>query len=192
MLENFIRSLRGFMPRMRLIIPDSLNRRGALGISVFLHVFIGMALASFLIGKVVVEQQAETPGVVFDLQTNPDVDLQRLQQKASSFEATVNQRNRPQQESKAGSGRPSLKVNKQAVLLSSLASLSELKDSFNFVMQSVSADSAKGFSPLYGNAPDTEAISAGFGKGDGYGDGNGIRVSVGGGHGSCPKPGIFK
>ena len=79
-----------------------------------------------------------------------------------------------------------VKVNKEAVMLASLASLSELQESFQFVIQELSVDEEGLFTPIQGDVPDTKVIADGLVNGKGLGRRRGIIRVSGGGNGNCP------
>ena len=80
-----------------------------------------------------------------------------------------------------------VKINKEAVMLASLASLSELKESFQFVIQELSVDEEGVFTPIQGDVPDTKVIADGLLNGKGLGGRRRGIISIsGGGNGSCP------
>jgi hypothetical protein len=159
--------------------------RNALSISLFLHIFIGMAFASFLAGKYYVERATDSTSIEFEFVTENDV---KFQNNSTIRDQRLGQNNgfNGAESSAAGSeSSPSMpNPKREAVVMASLASLSELRESFNFIMQQVSSDSSSGFSPAHGEAPETEFYAAG--SNDGTGIGNGIRVIIGGVGGYCP------
>ncbi|MFQ5864399.1 MAG: hypothetical protein ACE5IW_04125 [bacterium] len=169
--------------------------RSALGISIFLHIFIGMAFASFLAGKYYVEHVTDSASIEFDLVTETDVKFENDNNKSNPTDQLLGQKLQDFQKngfngtesSAAGRESSSSKPNtrNEQVVLASLASLSDLRESFNFIMQQVAADSAAGFSPIHGEAPETEFYTAGSNDGTGLGHGSGIRILIGGG-GYCP------
>ncbi|MFQ5649804.1 MAG: hypothetical protein ACE5IY_07670 [bacterium] len=162
--------------------------RGALGISLLLHVFFGAALGSYWVGARVAQQARHADEIVFDLQTikeNPDLSGQQRAQASEEYGL-------PNREALEASGRASSVVkgnmNRDAVVTASLAALSDLRDSFTFITHAVAADSVGGFSPVNGDVPGSEYDSFGRKKGEGVGAG-GVSVVVGG-SGFCPSPGI--
>ncbi|MFQ5708679.1 MAG: hypothetical protein ACE5HO_14585 [bacterium] len=176
------------------------STRGALGISVILHIFILMAFASFFVGTHYIKPQIESATVVLDLQTERDVKDVKLEKNINNQTLSGSNSTKPADvegfngTAADAAGSPSSvakrSTNQQAVVLSSLASLSDLKESFNFVMQKTSADTTNGFAPVQGNAPDTKFYTAGSKNGQGFGNGNGgFSISIGGGH--CPAPGTL-
>jgi hypothetical protein len=74
---------------------------------------------------------------------------------------------------------------KEEVMMASLASLSELRESISFGLKEISANSKGTFIPLHGSLPDTDYLANGD---DGYGFGlkKGLRIRVSSGGGNCP------
>jgi len=77
-------------------------------------------------------------------------------------------------------------VNKEAVMLASLASLSDLQESFQFVIRELSVDEEGIFTPIQGDVPDTKVIADGLVNAKGFGGRRGIISISGGGSGKCP------
>lgn len=183
--------------RFRQRFRKSITTRGALGISILLHLFIAMAFASFLAGTYYIESiKEQEESIVFDLETETNIDFSSNSSNSnlsSQLDGKLAENSRLsglESSSSSGKGSPSAVVNNESAVLASFASLTDLKESFSFVMQQVSADSLNGFSPVFGDAPDTKIFSAGFNDGNGYGNGrgSGISISIGGG-GHCPAGG---
>ncbi len=79
-----------------------------------------------------------------------------------------------------------MNVNREAVMLASLASLSELQESFQFLIQELSVDEEGIFTPIQGDVPDTKVIADGLVNAKGFGGRRGIISISGGGSGKCP------
>lgn len=165
-----------------------ISRHKAVGISVVLHVMVGSAVAWYAAGH-----SGSNPSVseelIFELETRTELattdlatgDLQRTGPETPETNASA-----------GGRGAASREVASQQVLASWMA-LSDLREGFRPVLQSAPADSLPGFSPLFGNTLDAEAVAAGLNEGHGFGDGHGKGVIVvTGGGGACPAPGILK
>lgn len=75
---------------------------------------------------------------------------------------------------------------KEEVMMASLASLSELKESISFGLSEISANSRGDFTPIQGSLPDTDYLANGS---DGYGFGlkRGLRIRASSGGGNCPR-----
>ncbi len=168
------------------------NTRNALGLSMFLHIFIAIAFASFLGGKYYAEHLTDTSSIEFELVTETDVESSQNSSSQLLGQAPNQlQKNGFNGTEESAGGRERAVSNRdasrQAVVTASLASLSELRESFNFIMHQVAADSVAGFSPVQGEAPNTEFYGAGTNDGNGIGSGSGIRIIIGGGLGGyCP------
>ncbi|MFQ5604397.1 MAG: hypothetical protein ACE5HS_14100 [bacterium] len=169
-----------------------LSTRDAIGISIIVHIVIGSALASFLIGTMIVQPADLSQTIEFDLTT----------EEVSSVKADqLNGQNSDQfgvsnSEASKQVGRASTltkgNMNRETTVMASLASLSELKESFNFIMAQVTADSVGGFSPAEGKVPGSEYNSFGLKNGDGFGAGHGAGIYIGGGlcaPSAAPNPG---
>lgn len=193
---------KNMVEKSQLRFRKGITTRGALGISLILHLFIGMAFASFLAGKYYVEHITESSSIEFDLVTDTEVKFQSNTYDSNLSDQPIGQKLQNELQTPGFNGSESSAAgressiaknnnNNKAVVLASLASLSELKDSFNFIIQKVSADSLTGFSPIQGKLPETEFYTAGF-NGNGFGNDSGVSISLGGGGGHCPVGGIFR
>lgn len=181
--------------KLRNRFRKGITTRSALGISIFLHIFIAMAFASFLAGKYYIEHVTDSSSIEFELVTDSEVKFESNSNNSSLRDQLLGQKLQDFQkngfngtESSAAGSESSIAKNnttRETVVMASLASLSELRQSFNFIMQQVSADSLSGFSPIQGEAPDTEFYTAGSNDGTGFGHGSGIGIIIGGG-GYCP------
>jgi len=153
-----------------------LKTRDAIAISIILHLIIGAAMASSFSGAFFVKPLEDLHSIEFDLvteKTNTPFSGQFTDNSSSS-------------ESKGRAGNPAKStMNRKAAVLASLASLSELRESFSFITQQVSSDSSAGFSPIQGKAP---GIEFGFKNEDGFGNGTGPRVLISGGGVCIPGP----
>lgn len=148
-----------------------IKTRDAIGISILLHLLIGTAFASFLVGTYYVTPSHPEQSIEFDLiaETVKPTAADRLAGQVSDQTAGGAQSN-------SATGSAPQTIDKQAILMASLGSLSDLKESFKFVMQQVSSDSL-GLSPLHGQMPSTAFYGAGSGGEDGSGHG-GISIGV--------------
>ncbi len=146
-----------------------LRTKEAVAISVVLHVLIVSAIASFLAGSFVVVRPDPSESLTLDLVTadEPVRAHDRL-----SGEQTPEQVGAQSESPDNGFKRN--EANKQAILMASLGTLSDLRDSFRFVMQQASTDSA-GLAPMQGTVPSTAFFGKGQDDGAGYG-GRGLGV----------------
>ena len=141
-----------------------------------LHLIVGTALASFF-SQAVFLTPPETR-VEFDLIADtieiPDrIDNSKLNSAAFSDNDAESAGQM------AGAVKSPLK--RRAVVLASLANLSDLSYTFGFVNQEVDSDSLGGsFLPVLGNAPTSDYNSFGLKKGEGFGRRGGILISGGG------------
>jgi len=156
----------------------SSNRPNAIGLSILLHVVVVAAIASFWATTVTMIPADQPTSIEFDLvaeQTPPAV--------ASSQSAKAQS-----QAGKAGGGERGQVTqspkSREAVLMASLAGLTELKESLGFVSQPVASDSSSSaFAPMgSGSAPNTslDALGKKYGGGSEGTGGGGFTVSVGG------------
>ncbi len=160
------------------LFPRKVHPKSAIGISVILHVIAGAALASFFAQAFVIKQNS--PSIEFDLLS---------EHKDLPFPGPVaNDAGFNENKSEAGKQTKSQVenvLNRRAVVLASLANMSELSYTFGFVKQDATADSlSSSFLPVQGNAPASEYNSFGLKNGEGYGGRGGIIgvLSV------CPAP----
>jgi|GEM_PF-3522426 len=166
-----------------------LSMRKSLLLSIVLHLIAGGAIAAYWAGSQVAAHLASNDKIVFDLETiSPKENIDKLTGPQAEEYGVTNA------DAKDVSGKASTflkgNMNRDAVVMASLASLSKLTESFGFITHAVAADSLGGFSPADGNIPGSEYDSFGRKKGEGRGagDGSGIRVSGGG---FCPIPGGY-
>jgi hypothetical protein len=143
---------------------------------VILHLIVGTALASFFLQTVFVtpkETRVEFDLVADTIEIPDRIDNPIL--NSSGFSD-----NDPEAAGQmVGSVKTPLK--RRAVVMASLASLSELSYTFGFVNQEAESDSIGGsFLPVLGNAPNSDYNSFGLKKGEGFGRRGGILISGGG------------
>jgi len=164
-------------------IRKGISSRNAVALSMVLHFGVALAIGSLWVSNNLLSPD-HSDGIVFDLTTVKEAIKQNAQ---SPSEYGV-----PNREASKESGKASNLVkgnmNRDAVLMASLTSLSDLRASFSFMMQSVSSDSIGGFAPLDGDIPGSDYNAFGNKNGEGHGFGNGA-VTIGGGRGGdCPPP----
>jgi hypothetical protein len=181
--------------------PNGFTRRETIGLSVILHLSLGVAIASMSFDKITGLPYADADEPIeFDLITDTELDFNSDQSNSENSLDGVDQNNDeaiPKLGEKQGLESSdsnvlvaeNTNVNKEAVMMASLATLSELKESFNFVLHQVSADSIGAFTPLQGKAPHPQLYADGAEDGYNFGYKSGIRVSVGSGGGNCPGGG---
>ncbi|MFQ5675400.1 MAG: hypothetical protein ACE5G1_05840 [bacterium] len=170
-----------------------MTTRGAITLSVFLHIAMGLAVAGIYGNNLtsLIETNQEDQ-IEFEL-----VDLDKMSTLTSDNQNQSSDSQARSSANKAGKLRglksstskkivsENAAVNKRSAMLASLASLTELREAFTFVTQEIASDSIGTFTPIQGTAPDTKVIADGLLNGNGYGGRNGI-ISLGGGNGSCP------
>ncbi len=164
-----------------------LSMRNSLLLSIVMHLVAATAIATFWAGTHLVEHANDNDEIVFELETitsehNTSDNLSG--KPADEFGSTNPDASR-------ASGKASTPVkgnmNREAAVMASLASLTELTESFGFITHTVVSDSLGGFSPSDGRIPGSEYDSFGRKKGEGIGAGDGTGVYIGGG-GFCPVP----
>lgn len=160
----------------RHIFPQRIRTREAIFISIIFHLIIAAALSSFLVGSFYVQSHESANSLEFELLT------ERIEIRAAAPKATAAQA----LETVGGSSGA-----EQSAAMASLAGLSQLRESFNFIVHATTADSAVGFSPVEGKAPGTGFYGAAIGNGVGSGAGGGIHVVIGGGGVCLPGPGRY-
>jgi len=171
----------------KLMIPfrqgDS-ARQNAIGLSILLHVVVVAAIASFWATTVAIVPDDQPASIEFDLvteQTTPAVASSQSSVPASSEEGKAG--------GKGGAKAAQNPGSREAVLMASLAGLTELRESLGFTTEHTTPDSSSAFSAIGGSvAPNTDldALGKKYGAGDeGTGQG-GFTVSVGG---VCIRPG---
>ena len=178
--------------RNRLEKGFKIRTREAVAFSIVVHIFLGIAIAAMNRDKISGFRTEKEENIEFELVTVKDLNL------ASSNNQGKNNQANASSVTKAGkkiglSSSTSKKlvaenvnVNKEAVMLASLASLSALQESFQFVIQEFSVDEEGVFTPIQGDVPDTKVIADGLLNGKGTGSRRGIISISGGRNGSCP------
>ncbi|NIR48116.1 hypothetical protein GWO43_06660 [candidate division KSB1 bacterium] len=168
-----------------------ISKQEAIGMSIVLHLVLGLMFGAPYMNDASVMQTAEEDKLVLDLVRGEVIAVRRPAERQKDMKAP-----RKLGKKMGSSERDSkmfiaeeAKVDKRAVMMASLSSLVELRESFNFVIQQVSADSIGAFTPIQGSAPDTKFISDGSENGNGFGSRSGIISITGGGRGSCPPGG---
>jgi len=147
-----------------------------------LHLIVASAFASFLVTRAVIEPHQPANTIEFDLvseQTNKAATNQSQSQKSQATNAANAQAGKTE-------GRPGARArsaqDNNALVMASLASLSDLKESFGFISNTASADSSAAFSPMHGSDPNSTLNSLGAGKyKDGLGNSGGVTISIGAG-----------
>lgn len=170
-----------------------MTTRQAIGLSVFLHIVAGLAVAGIyaddLPSLIATEQESQIEFELVDLDkirmTNSDSQNRSSDSQANSSSKKAGRLVGLNSSTSKKIVAENVAVNKQSAMLASLASLTELREAFTFVTQEISADSIGTFTPIQGTAPDTKLIADGLTNGYGYGGRSGI-ISLGGGRGSCP------
>lgn len=172
-----------FQTAMKSVRKQIAKRSNAITISVFLHLAVGTAIASFWVATVYVTPPEQETTIEFELVAEHT--LSSSVKSADLLSAQSAQTN----SSGGQAAKQAHAWNKtEAIMLSSLASLSELRTSIGFLTQST-ADTVSGISPMLGSDPDIdlEALGAKYGSGLGVGGGNGVTVLVSG-QGVCLAP----
>lgn len=153
---------------------QGISGRSAIVFSLLLHFMVAVAAATFWTNAVYVKPSASEATIEFDLTSDQSIPKSRNENLAKAS-AQKNTRS-----SKAGGESAIGNRSQNAVVMASLADLSQLKTSFNFVQQSVvAADSSGGFTPMQGGGIGieinflVEEYKNGRGKG-------GVTLSVGG------------
>ncbi len=146
-----------------------LKTRDAVGISIALHLLVGMVMAWLFVGAFVIAVPQPEESIEFDLvfenANHNSVDQSDGQKMGKSSLA-----------GKSSKGFAKNPLDKKAILMASLGDLSALKETFSFAMQQITSDST-GFSPMSGKIPSTEFFGAGSENGKGTGRG-GISFGV--------------
>lgn len=177
-------------------IASKLSFRNAIGISVFFHIFIAVAFASVFVGRHLIAPESDKL-IEFDLVTVKEVEVQKSTTSAlpsllDEIRATGSVQADLTQKAREGSNIAEVKpaLNREAVIFASLASLSELRESFSFLEAELKVNSGSSWSPVDGDAPDVSGLAKGLSTGFGYG-GRGIVIGGfrGGGGGDCPPRG---
>jgi len=179
--------------RNRLKKGFKITTREAVAFSIVFHIFLGVAIAAMNRDKISIFMTEKEENIEFELVTVKDLNL------ASSNNQGKNNQANSSSVIKAGkkiglSSSTSKKlvaenvnINKETVMLASLASLSALQESFQFVIQELSVDEEGVFTPIQGDVPDTKVIADGLLNAKGIGGRRGGIISIsGGGNGRCP------
>jgi len=169
-----------------------ITTRKAVAFSLVLHLFLGIAFAAMNRDKIADLMTAKEENIEFELVTLKDLDLKNNTSRNENLQSN------PSSAKKAGKKvglssstskklvAENVRVNKEAVMLASLASLSDLQESFQFVIQELSVDEEGIFTPIQGDVPDTKVIADGLVNAKGFGRRRGIISVSGGGRGNCP------
>jgi hypothetical protein len=152
--------------------------RSAVGVSLILHVGLAFAATALLLSKHLMAPAADEVTLPIELITTPEIEVENppitekpLYDRFQSEDPGTNQAAENQV------------AYQQARLL---ASLSGLKESFNFISQPVIADSTSGFTLIMGSAPDVQALYESLMRAREQGKtGRGTVIGVGSG-GNCP------
>lgn len=172
-----------FKRTFRNRFPNKLNTSQTILISIVLHVVVALAVAAFWVSSQISAEAHSANSIVLDLET-----VKSIQANTGQLQQAVDGYSLPNPDAAKTSGRASNpmrgNMNREAMVMASLASLSQLRETFTFVTQTVSTDSVGGFSPMHGDVPGSEYDSFGRKKGEGTGSVSG-RV---GGPIFCPAP----
>lgn len=175
------------------------SKRDAIGISIVLHFILGVAFALVYVSNPATMNTSKETNVEFELipirglkpqRNNNQTSLYEIPKKADSAKRQATSIGSPSAVSKMLADATTVK--KDAAMTASLASLMQLREPFNFLIQPVTSDSLGAFTPIQGSAPDTKFLPDG--SEDGYSSrirGAVIRIR-GGGNGSCPPGGVLK
>lgn len=171
----------------------------AVALSVFMHVLLALAFASLHSEKVTGIRDESKKPLLFEFVKNDDVDITKTKRTNIDNNADGSNQNNPNSREKLGKSRgvrwstskslvaEKTKVNKKAAMMASLTGLSELRESFSFVLHQISTDSLGSFTPIQGTAPDIDFLSDGMENGRGWGTRSGVIIGIGGGGGgNCP------
>jgi len=192
MKDRFVSTYRHFVLDTIRQLAKTMNTKRAVSLSVVLHLLVAVALAGMVVTTTTSPVATADDVIEFDLTTvKYKTDFGRNGQSQSTGEAGT-----PNANAQAESGRASTllkgNMNRESVMMASLAGLDALKSSFSFMMQKTVADSLGGFSPTHGDIPGSAYDSFGYRKGDNLGRGNGKIVISGGGlcaPSALPNPG---
>ena len=166
--------------------------REAVVFSIVLHIFLGVAIAAMNRDKISDFITEKEENIEFELVTVKDLDLKNSSNQGNSAQANSSAIKKVGKKVGLSSSTSkklvaeNVNVNKEAVMLASLASLSDLRESFQFVIQELSVDEEGVFTPIQGDVPDTKVIADGLLSAKGLGGRRGIISISGGGNGSCP------
>ncbi|MFQ5677622.1 MAG: hypothetical protein ACE5G1_17165 [bacterium] len=153
---------------------NGVKTKDAIGISIVLHLLVGMAMAWYLVGAVVMTATPHEDTVIeFDL---------------SSQHTNLNSSDQPDGRkmgqasiaAKSAKGSAQNIPDKKAILMASLGDLQALKKTVRFAMQQISSDST-GLSPMHGQISSSALYGLGLeSQGSGHG---GFSFGV------CARPG---
>ena len=166
--------------------------REAVVFSIVLHIFLGVAIAAMNRDKISDLITEKEENIEFELVTVKDLDLKNSSNQGNSAQANSSAIKKVGKKVGLSSSTSkklvaeNVNVNKEAVMLASLASLSDLRESFQFVIQELSVDEEGVFTPIQGDVPDTKVIADGLLSAKGLGGRRGIISISGGGNGNCP------
>ena len=169
-----------------------ITTREAVVFSIVLHVFLGIAIAAMNRDKISNFMTEKEENIEFELVSDKDLDLKNSTNQGNNAQANSSAIKKAGKRIGLSSSTSkklvaeNVNVNKEAVMLASLASLSELRESFQFVIQELSVDEEGVFTPIQGDVPDTKVIADGLLSAKGLGGRRGIISISGGGNGNCP------
>ena len=169
-----------------------ITTRKAVAFSLVLHLILGIALAAMNRDKIAGLMTAKEENIEFELVTFKDLDLKSNTSRKGNLQSNFSSAKKAGKKVGLSSSTSkklvaeNVNVNKEAVMLASLASLSELQESFQFVIQELSVDEEGIFTPIQGDVPDTKVIADGLVNAKGFGGRRGIISISGGGSGKCP------
>ena len=169
-----------------------ITTRKAVVFSVVLHIFLGIAIAAMNRDKISDFMTEKEENIEFELVPVKDLHLKNSanqDKSAQPYSSAINDVGKRIGLSTSTSKKlvaENVHFNKEAVMLASLASLSDLRESFQFVIQELSVDEESVFTPIQGDVPDTKVIADGLANAKGLGGRRGIISISGGGNGSCP------
>lgn len=170
-----------------------ITTRQAIGLSLILHLAASLVIAAIYGDKMPALLSTKKEDLKFEFIMIDDTDMGGAEPSGQSKAAQANSAVKKAGKKIGLSSNTSKKlvaenvnVNKEAVMLASLASLSELQESFRFVIQELSVNEEGAFAPIHGDVPDTKVIADGLINGYGFGGRAGIISTSGGGNGNCP------
>ena len=169
-----------------------ITTREAVTLSIVLHLFLGIAFAAMNRDKIAGLMTAKEENIEFEIVAVKDLDLKNSNNQGNSVQANSSAIKKAGKKIGLSSSTSKklvaedVNVNKEAVILASLASLSDLRESFQFVIQELSVDEEGVFTPIQGDVPDTKVIADGLLSAKGLGGRRGIISISGGGNGNCP------
>ena len=177
-LPNYLRN------RVPSIFKSGFTFRRAMILSISLHIIGIAAVASISISKHLMLPVSKAIKVELELIDENTWDHQRVTYSSNPVSHLSHISSKGESSSIKDSP-----LNKEEIMMSAFNKLSELKESFNFIMQPIKADSASKIAPIQGIAPDITSIIAGLNSGKDFGmRGRGI-INTGGGGGNCPPRG---